>query len=277
MAHLKEVCESVHFPVYDAIGVEAGKQLRETESSSTFKFFVNVNGKTKLETNLQSPSLLPHHNTFEARALRVVLSNLRPVFSDEVEVSVPVSIAREGALPTTELNTDLRRAKQLLDAARDHGGRTEVFVNDDGEEDDDGQAGLVSADDLREAIGPDTLDRDAPPDFQVDGEENELLTRFIFNTVTTLYVGEKVMIEAPTWFFPGGAGVHSASRKVANHGEPDPRAAFALAEPVRIEPGENFRVEIEVPEGEALKELQRTYGPLFIWVVIDGFMTRAVQ
>ena len=50
------------------------------ESSSTLKFFTNVQGKTKLETNLQSASLLPHYNTFEARAMRVVISDLPPDF-----------------------------------------------------------------------------------------------------------------------------------------------------------------------------------------------------
>ena len=59
---------------------EPGKQLREVEKSSILKFFVNVQNKTKLETNLQSASLLPHYNTFEARAMRVVISDLPPAF-----------------------------------------------------------------------------------------------------------------------------------------------------------------------------------------------------
>ena len=62
--------------------VEPEKQLREVEPGSTLKFFVNVQGKTKLETNLQSASLLPHYNTFEARAMRVVISDLPPEFPD---------------------------------------------------------------------------------------------------------------------------------------------------------------------------------------------------
>jgi hypothetical protein len=41
------------------------------------RFFVDVQNKTKLETNLQASGVLPSLNTFEARALRVVVSNLR--------------------------------------------------------------------------------------------------------------------------------------------------------------------------------------------------------
>jgi hypothetical protein len=44
-----------------------------------------------------------------------------------------------------------------------------------------------------------------------------------------------------------------------------------------IDAQQNFRVEIEVPESESLSQLQRMYGPLFIWVIIDGYMTRDVQ
>ena len=85
-------------PLYDSVAVDGEKQISDVEKSGTLKFFVNVQGKTKLETNLQSASLLPHYNTFEARAMRVVISDLPPEFpaddqqgplaaTDEVEVS----------------------------------------------------------------------------------------------------------------------------------------------------------------------------------------------
>ena len=80
MAVVQGIKEKVHLPIYDSLTVEPEKQLRDAESSSTLKFFVNVQGKTKLETNLQSASLLPHYNTFEARAMRVVISDLPPEF-----------------------------------------------------------------------------------------------------------------------------------------------------------------------------------------------------
>ena len=76
MAIVKGVYEKVHLPLYDSLFVRPGKQLRDLVSSNVLKFFVNIQGKTKLETNMQSSALLPHWNTFEARALRVVISDL---------------------------------------------------------------------------------------------------------------------------------------------------------------------------------------------------------
>src|SRR5262245_23209663 len=83
MAVVQGIKEKVHLPLYDSISVDPEKQLRDVESSGTLKFFVNVQGKNKLETNLQSASLLPHYNTFEARAMRVVISDLPPEFPEE--------------------------------------------------------------------------------------------------------------------------------------------------------------------------------------------------
>ena len=44
-----------------------------------------------------------------------------------------------------------------------------------------------------------------------------------------------------------------------------------------IDKQQNFRVEMEVPDTDTLKEIQRIYGPMNIWVVLDGYMTRDVQ
>src|SRR6266545_1260287 len=87
MAIVQGIREKVHAPVYDCLTVEAKQQLREAEPSSTLKFFVDVQRKTKLQTNLQSASLLPHYNTFEARALRVVISDLPPEFPEDPKVA----------------------------------------------------------------------------------------------------------------------------------------------------------------------------------------------
>jgi hypothetical protein len=46
---------------------------------------------------------------------------------------------------------------------------------------------------------------------------------------------------------------------------------------VFIDAQQNFRVEIEIPEATVLSELQRIYGPFFIWVTLDGYMRRDVQ
>src|SRR4026209_1925598 len=83
MAIVQGIREKVYLPIYDSLSVEPRKQLRDSESSSTLKFFVDVQGKTKLETNLQAASLLPHYNTFEARAMRVIFSDLPPEFPDD--------------------------------------------------------------------------------------------------------------------------------------------------------------------------------------------------
>src|SRR5438093_12046850 len=83
MAVVQGIREKVHLPIYDSLHVERGAQLIDVENSSTLKFFVDVQGKTKLETNLQAASLLPHYNTFEARAMRVVISDQPPVFPEK--------------------------------------------------------------------------------------------------------------------------------------------------------------------------------------------------
>ena len=85
------------------------------------------------------------------------------------------------------------------------------------------------------------------------------------------------MIQMPTWFFPAGAGPYSESRNNVTHGEPSPTATFRFAEPIYIDKQQNFRVEIEVPNTDTLKEIQKIYGPLNLWVVLDGYMTRDVQ
>src|SRR6266513_2426296 len=91
MVAVQGIREKVHLPIYDSVLVKPQEQLRDLESSNTFKFFVNVQGKTKLETNLQDASLLPHYNTFEARAMRVVISDLPPEFPDADKDSNAVS------------------------------------------------------------------------------------------------------------------------------------------------------------------------------------------
>jgi hypothetical protein len=85
------------------------------------------------------------------------------------------------------------------------------------------------------------------------------------------------MIQMPTWFFPGGAGPYSERVGITTHGEPSPTATFRFAEPIFIDKQQNFRVEIEIPDTDTLKQIQRIYGPLNLWVVLDGYMTRDVQ
>jgi hypothetical protein len=117
MAVVQGVRERVHLPIYDSLTIPSGQQLRDVEASSTLKFFVNVQGKTKLETNLQSASLLPHYNTFEARALRVVISDLPPDFG---ECSVAVRSKKTGkATDGEETTTVVVHLKDLVKMARE--------------------------------------------------------------------------------------------------------------------------------------------------------------
>jgi hypothetical protein len=332
MASVQGIREKVHLPIYDSVQVEPEKQLRETESSSTLKFFVNVQGKTKLETNLQAASLLPHYNTFEARAMRVVISDLPPQFPDDdkgptiADDGLPVTgtdpddneqglvLTVANATGTVELEPTagvditadfeitLARAMDLLRQARESDdGTAELPLDDDDVTLNAGSWELTnSGPDGQIAQAADSGDplsftvveledyirdtdqipeRQQPPLEQIrpNNGAGNLINRLIFNTVTTLYVGEKIMIEMPTWFFPGGAGAYSEGGKVITHGEPSPVATFRFAEPLFIDKQQNFRVEMEIPDRDDLTEIQKIYGPLFIWVVMDGYMTRDVQ
>jgi hypothetical protein len=329
MASVQGIREKVHLPIYDSVLVEPEKQLRDTESSSTLKFFVNVQGKTKLETNLQAASLLPHYNTFEARAMRVVISDLAPEFphddkaptvsdedldvtgTDDNDNDLPLCLSAASDTGTVKLQTvatdvaitadfeiTLARAMDLLRQARESDDKTaEIPLDDDDVTLNAGSFELTDdqvsdAADLGDPLSftvveledyirdPDQIpERQQPPLEQIrpNNGAGNLINRLIFNTVTTLYVGEKIMIEMPTWFFPGGAGAYSEGGKVVAHGEPSPVATFRFAEPLFIDKQQNFRVEMEIPQRDDLTEIQKIYGPLFIWVVMDGYMTRDVQ
>jgi hypothetical protein len=214
MAKVQGVKEKLHSPLYDAFFVkEESKDATNPKKFTDFmtdprviRFFVDIQSKTKLETNLQASGVLPSLNTFEARALRVVVSNLRPTEFKESTGSAPKGSVNESAI----------------------------------------------------------------------------LADLIYNSVTSLIVGEKIMIEMPTFWFPSGAGV-SPGLAVSNHGEPSPEATFRFAEPVSIEPQQNFRVEMAFPQGvpgvnpDDKKKLAHVTGPLRIWVVLDGYLTRDVQ
>jgi hypothetical protein len=288
MATVQGIREKVHLPIYDSIFVKPEEQFREvTEGGSTIKFFVDVQKKNKLETNLQSASLLPHYNTFEARAMRVVISDLPPEFSEEVDVEIDgVEVLAPGGTGTPRdftLNTDLKRAMELLQEARDSdtGDTTITLDTDSNEEADEDSTNTAEmeliSDDIEAAI--EDLDKEAPPLEQINSNNGSgnIISKVVYNTVTTLYVGEKIMIEMPTWFFPGGAGPYSFTTNMISHGEPTPLATFRFAEPIYIDRQQNFRVEMDIPDSDVFKEIQKIYGPLLIWVVLDGYMTRDVQ
>ena len=316
MATVQGIKEKLQWPLYDSLLIDPESQLRDAESSSTLKFFVNVQGKTKLETNLQSASLLPHYNTFEARAMRVVISDLPPVFpsdttqtEDDLDVfdasgsNVNSSGATVGPVDPTRISADIEipldQVVELLKEARDSSdGTASIDLDDDmvtSVHDNQPTPNEITGPTLDTLIGmgitisvtdsdlqgfiTDFDEKDQPIDEQLDPSNGSgsLIGKIVYNTVATLYVGEKIMIQMPTWFFPSGAGPFSETASITTHGTPSPQDTFRFAEPVYIDKQQNFRVEIEVPDSDVLQELQRIYGPMYMWVVLDGYMTRDVQ
>jgi hypothetical protein len=195
MARVQGVKEKVHMPHYDTFFVPEGTTFEKAmeRDPRMIRFFVDVQNKTKLETNLQAPGMLPSQNTFEARTMRVVVSHI---------------------------------VKDLKDAR--------VLV-------------------------PNSL----------------FLCELIYNSVITFLVGEKIMMEVPTFYFPSGAGV-SPGDGTANHGEPDPMATFRFGDGVKVDPHQSFRVEMLFPH-DVPATIKGVLGPLRIWVVLDGYLTRDAQ
>lgn len=209
MSKMQGYKEQLQYPLFDAFFVPKPGDQNPPNPLGTFqsamtdprviRFFVDVQNKTKLETNMQAAGVLPSLNAFETRAMRVVVSSVQ--------------------LKKDETKPD--KVKQLIN-------------------------------------------------------EPEIVADLIYNSVTTLVVGEKIMIEMPTFWFPSGAGVSPGFPTVTNHGEPDPMATFRFAEPVIIEPQQNFRVEMLFPR-DVPERLAAVNGPLRIWVVLDGYLKRDVQ
>jgi hypothetical protein len=206
MAKVEGLKEKIHWPLYDAFFVPppSNGTVPTFKDSMTdprvIRFFVDVQSKTKLETNMQAAGQLPSLNSFEARAMRVIVSSLQP--------------RKEDPKPEKAIRLALN--------------------------------------------------------------ESEFMADLIYSSVTSLLVGEKTMIEMPTFGFPSGAGVSSGFQAVANHGTPDPLATFRFAEPVTIEPQQNFRVEMQFPR-EVPDRVAHVTGPLRVWVQLDGYMVRDVQ
>jgi hypothetical protein len=430
MAVVQGVQEKLHLPLYDSVFVRPKEQLRDIESSSVLRFFVNVQGKTKLETNMQSSSLLPHWNTFEARALRVVVSDLPAILPEEItncfitpdtgdnsevltklqgcikqlcglieeqkkwsfqnkqkmesmasvvtefnqlvdktqDINVDIescmgyfrALSDENSLgKMLDLHSELKASrsdllnilqKTRIKASKSTGiqrfiKKLQAFTENNIEkilynsfkqarpccDDFLKMAALIKRiqskdnkelnfyaerfndfvqwdksctgaleqvkhclseveQDFPKAIEDNNHHKlqqclhekhhdiqSIPLNEQLTGNSATLLSKLVYNSITTFSVGEKIMMQMPTWFFPSGGGPYSEDGNVVTHGFPSPEATFRFSEPVMIDTKQNFRVEIEIPEANQFKELQRIYGPFFIWVVLDGYMARDVQ
>lgn len=240
MAKVKGMKEKLHMPLYDAFFVDSNAPSpRNTFGGAmtdprVIRFFVDVQNKTKLETNLQAAGVLPSLNTFEARAMRVV-------------ASVPPLLTMDRNVILTAGDTYCREKPA-----------------DGSEAPEDVQNRFITA-----------IQNECERACQA-AVANSILPELIYNSVTTLLVGEKVMIEMPTFYFPAGAGVSPGNGGSPNHGEPDPMATFRFAEPVFIEPQQNFRVEMVFPR-DIPSRVRSALGPLRLWVVLDGYLTRDVQ
>jgi len=297
MAVVKGVKEKVHLPLYDSIKVDAKSRLGDKQTSNILRFFQDVTLKTKLQTNMQAASLLPHWNTYEARALRVIISDLVPQMPDTPEVDLSdVVVTDQDGNPVTHNGNIVKvtlsklTPTDFVDFSRRLGPHdSAVFVTRAELDFREIQikTGTLDADQFATfdrfalaRLAKEFADRSAlPPPEQItpNNGSGSFISSFIYNTVTTFFVGEKIMIQVPTFFFPAGAGPFSEDGRVTTHGEPTPEATFRFAEPIFIDSQQNFRVEIEIPDSEVLGVLKTVVGPLFIWVVIDGYMTRDVQ
>jgi phenylpyruvate tautomerase PptA (4-oxalocrotonate tautomerase family) len=294
MAKVKGMKEKLHLPLYDAFfvpGARNGTPAKRLQDVLTdprvIRFFVDVQNKTKLETNLQAAGVLPSLNTYEARAMRVVASTFcvpREVFRlISTDITNAAETYRQGQQTEEEKN---RLVADILAAVQRVMGAPSLGV--------EVRAQIIAAADMYYSHNPDPAE-EPDPDTQAalvatiaDAFEagcaaaSSLLSELIYNSVTSLIVGEKIMIEVPTFYFPSGAGVSGGNGFSINHGEPDPMATFRFAEPVIIEPQQNFRVEMTFPQGVpgqagTAGTLANVSGPLRIWVLMDGYLTRDVQ
>ena len=112
------------------------------------------------------------------------------------------------------------------------------------------------------------------------------------NYVLALIVGDKQYQLAPLWFFPQGGGAYSQgnlttarlastiTEQFYGNGSPDPNAINVIAEnlAVKIEQGENFRVELQGNPFTTQAAAGTTFGTgLNMRCVLDGVLSRQVQ
>jgi hypothetical protein len=322
MATLRRIREKVHQPIYDSIFVKPKTQLRETEATGTLKFFVKVQGKTKLETNLDSIS----YDSFEVRGMHVVISDLEPEYAEETLCKGEASrrfhvtdkngnrVSRDGTVErppaaaavavreggrsvfasqnavTADLQLDLQRLMKLLKQARENKNKEAMIESAELKEKgvslrsgnvpfspteqflDAAPVVILSAGRIEAMI--ESLEKKAPPAEQIRADHG-VINKLIYNTVTTFFVGEKIVIEMPTWSFLSGSGPSALSIESIRRDHQS--ATFRFSEPIFIDKQQNFRAEIAAPDNNVFKQIQQIYGPLIVWVVLDGDLIRDVQ
>jgi len=294
MARVSGVKEKIHSPLYDAFfvpGLKNGTAARTFKDMMTdprvIRFFVDIQNKTRLETNLQASGVLPSLNTFEARAMRIVASTFcvpQEALKHPAIQNAIIEAADDYIADTTSSQQD--KEKDLVGKIRTAIENLNGPININ----EYVRTAIVGATDTYKQTIPagetdplvlqpfrDHLVEQILAGFEAGCQDSStFLSELIYNSVSTLLVGEKTMIEMPTFWFPAGAGVNSGNGAVTNHGEPDPMATFRFAEPVTIEPQQSFRVEMQFPQ-DLPRAVATATGPLRIWVVLDGYLTRDVQ
>ena len=290
MARVHGVSEKLQSPHYDAFVVPGptngtpSKTFKEMMTDPrVLRFFVDIQNKTRLETNLQASGVLPSRNSFEARAMRVVVSTFcvppKTLKHPEIRKAI-INAAKAYPIsdPESTLATDSEK-QALINSIRTEIEKYAGPINIS----EYVRTAIISAvEQYRVSNHPyedpeGYLISEIQDAFEAGCESgNTFLSELIYNSVTSLLVGEKIMIEMPTFWFPAGAGVNSGDGSVMNHGEPDPMATFRFAEPVMIEPQQSFRVEMQFPR-DVPRAVATATGPLRIWVVLDGYLTRDVQ
>ncbi|WP_139489363.1 hypothetical protein [Brevibacillus dissolubilis] len=237
MSRVQNYQEKLHWPLYDSILFKYPITEKELSNPLPKRFFTDIQGKTKLDTNMDQASVLPSTNTYEVRSLRLIVA---PGF---------------GTVPESNFLVN----------------EPDPFTEETGKEE---KAGAYQKGGYNSYYKSCAID-------QLDTMMRQLMSSLVYSSVLSLIVGEKTMLQAPSFLFPSGAGVFP----MASHGEPTPVATFRLAEPVIIDRQQNFRVELNLPYGwpKAWTDALNWSGgcgfrtDIRIWVILDGYLTRDVQ
>jgi hypothetical protein len=144
-------------------------------------------------------------------------------------------------------------------------------------QDDGGGTDTTTTGDSTDTGGTVSIDAGSATDDT--GLSPRVIEEFIYNSVTTLRVGEKLYFEGPTFLSPGGAGLGGYSgngESFVSHGEANPMATWRFAEPIVIPPQQSFRLEVSFPRGvQTLTNLSESM--IRVWAILDGYLTRDVQ
>lgn len=132
---------------------------------------------------------------------------------------------------------------------------------------------------------------EAPRSFEVHAlrlyfDQNILfadLLAFYDNLVAVLIVGEKAYQQGPIWMFPAGGGITGnptiAGASNWQNGLANPCAINLIAQPflVKLEQGENFRVEFQGTSAFNLAAAGAGGTGIRAVAILDGILTRQVQ